>query len=86
MFSGRALDAGRILPSTIMVGIVFQLVGIFTMSVAKTYWQLLLTQGICTGIGGGIFFVLIVGLCNTYFAKRRGLALGTVTSGNSLKA
>jgi MFS family permease len=82
VFSGRALDAGYFRP-TIMVGIVFQLVGIFTMSVAKTYWQLLLTQGICTGIGGGIFFVPIVGLCSTYFAKRRGMALGIVTSGNS---
>jgi hypothetical protein len=78
------MPAGYFRP-TIMVGIVFQLVGIFTMSVAKIYWQLLLTQGICTGIGGGIFFVPIVGLCNTYFAKRRGLALGIVTSGNSAK-
>ncbi|KAF2255188.1 MFS transporter, MCP family, solute carrier family 16, member 10, partial [Trematosphaeria pertusa] len=82
MFSGRALDAGWFRP-TIIVGIAIQLVGIFAMSAAKNYWQLLLTQGICTGVGGGIFFVPIMGLVSTYFAKRRGMALGIVTSGNS---
>jgi MFS family permease len=82
-FTGRALDAGYFRP-TIIVGIFIQLVGIFTMSFAKTYWQLLLTQGICTGVGGGIFFIPIMGLVSTYFAKRRGLAIGLVTTGNSI--
>ncbi|KAF2674511.1 MFS transporter, MCP family, solute carrier family 16, member 10 [Microthyrium microscopicum] len=82
IFSGRALDAGLFLP-TIMVGIAFQIVGIFTMSVSKNYWQLFLTQGVLTGIGGGIFFTPCMGLVSTYFAKKRGMALGIVTSGNS---
>ena len=82
MFGGRALDAGLFRP-TIIIGIAFQIVGIFTMSFAKNYWQLLLTKGICTGVGGGIFFVPVMGLTSTYFAKRRGMALGIVTSGNS---
>lgn len=82
MFSGRMLDAGWFRP-TVIVGIIIQLLGIFTMSFAKNFWQLLLTQGFCTGIGGGIFFVPIMGLVSTYFAKRRGMALGMVTAGNS---
>lgn len=82
MFSGRAFDAGLFRP-TIIIGIAIQIVGIFTMSAAKNFWQLLMTQGICTGIGGGIFFVPIMSLCSTYFAKRRGMAIGIVTSGNS---
>ncbi|KAF2732259.1 MFS general substrate transporter, partial [Polyplosphaeria fusca] len=82
IFSGRALDAGWFRP-TVVAGIILQIVGIFTMSVATNYWQLLLTQGICTGVAGGIFFVPVMGLCSTYFAKRRGMALGIVTSGNS---
>jgi MFS family permease len=53
------------------------------MSGAKVYWQILLTQGICTGIGGGIFFVPMMGLVSTYFAKNRGMAIGIVTTGNS---
>jgi hypothetical protein len=82
-FSGRALDAGYFLP-TVLVGIFFQLVGIFTMSFASKYWQLFLTQGILTGIGGGIFFCPAMGLLSTYFQKRRGLALGLATTGNSM--
>lgn len=83
MFSGRALDRGWFRP-TIALGIAIQIVGMFTMSVARTYWQLLLTQGLCTGVGGGIFFVPIMGLCSTYFSSHRGMALGIVTSGNAV--
>lgn len=83
IFSGRAFDAGWFRP-TVLLGVAIQFVGIFTMSAATNYWQLLLTQGICTGIGGGIFFMPVMGLVATYFAKRRGLALGLVTVGNSV--
>ncbi|KAL6708783.1 hypothetical protein ACN47E_002479 [Coniothyrium glycines] len=82
MFSGRALDRGWFRP-TAALGITIHLVGMFTLSAASSYWQLLLTQGLCTGIGGGIFFVPIMGLCSTYFSSHRGMALGIVTSGNS---
>lgn len=82
MFSGRALDAGYFRP-TVILGISIQILGIFTMSVSKTYWQLLLTHGVCTGLGGGIFFVPVLGVCSTYFAKRTGTAMGIVTSGNA---
>lgn len=82
-FSGRALDAGYFVP-TVIVGIIFQLVGIFTLSFATKYWHLFLTQGVLTGIGGGIFFCPVMGLLSTYFLKRRGLALGIATSGNSV--
>lgn len=82
MFSGRALDRGWFRP-TVALGISIHLVGMFTLSLASSYWQLLLTQGLCTGVGGGIFFVPIMGLCSTYFSSHRGVALGIVTSGNS---
>jgi MFS family permease len=102
MFSGRALDRGWFRP-TIVIGIAIQILGIFALSGSKMYWQFLLTQGFCTGVGGGIFFVPIMvrsrapilsetqadfiskiqGLCSTYFAKNRGMALGIVTSGNA---
>jgi hypothetical protein len=82
MVSGRALDQGWFRP-TIALGIAIQLLGMFALSVAKTYWQFLLTQGFCTGAGGGIFFVPIMGLCSTYFSAHRGMALGIVTSGTA---
>lgn len=81
-FSGRALDAGYF-HFTVIVGIVVQCVGIFTMSLARNYWQLLLTHGFATGVGGGIFFTPVMGLVSTYFARKRGMALGIVTCGNS---
>lgn len=81
-FSGRALDAGLYRP-TIVIGILFQLIGIFTMSLSTKYWQLFITQGLLIGIGGGIFFCPVIGLLSTYFSKHRGLAMGLATTGNS---
>jgi MFS family permease len=82
-FSGRALDAGLFLP-TIVLGISIQVLGMFTMSLAKEYWQLFLTQGVLVGMGGGIYFCPVIGLVSTYFEKKRGMALGLATSGNAV--
>lgn len=85
IITGRALDRGWFRP-TVAVGIAIQLLGIFALSFSHTYWQFLLTQGFCTGVGGGIFFVPIMGLCSTYFSTHRGIAIGIITTGNSLGA
>lgn len=82
-FSGRLLDAGLFVP-TLFVGGVLQLLGIFMMSLSSKWWQLLLSQGVLTGIGGGIFFCPSMGLIATYFSGRRALAVGIVTTGNSV--
>lgn len=83
IFSGRLLDAGFFIP-TFVVGVVVQAAGIFLMSFSTQYWQLLLTQGVLSGIGAGIYFTPAISLVNTYFDKRRGLAVGLATTGNSL--
>jgi hypothetical protein len=82
-FSGRLLDAGLFVP-TLFVGGVLQLLGIFMMSLSTKWWQLLLSQGVLTGIGGGIFFCPSMGLIATYFSDHRALAVGIVTTGNSV--
>lgn len=82
-FSGRLLDAGLFVP-TFMVGCVCHLLGIFLMSLSTKYWQLMLTQGVLTGLGGGIFFCPCIGLVATYFSKRRAIAVGLATTGNSV--
>jgi hypothetical protein len=69
IFSGRALDRGWFRP-TIALGIAIQILGIFAMSGATTYWQFLLTQGFCTGVGGGIFFVPISKFCCPSFTQQ----------------
>lgn len=81
-FSGRLLDAGLFIP-TFIVGAVLQLLGIFLMSISTRYWHLMLTQGVLTGIGGGIFFCPAMGLLATYFSSHRGMAIGLATTGNS---
>jgi hypothetical protein len=82
-FSGRLLDAGLFVP-TLFVGGVLQLLGIFMTSLSTKWWQLLLSQGVLTGIGGGIFFCPSMGLIATYFSDRRALAVGIVSTGNSV--
>lgn len=64
VFSGRLLDAGFFVP-TFFVGAALQVLGMFLMSVSKTYWQLMLTQGVITGLGGGIFFTPSLALVTT---------------------
>jgi len=82
-FSGRALDAGFHMPA-LLIGATIQLLGIFLMSASTKYWQLMLTQGVLTGLGGGIFFTPSLGLVATYFSKRRAFATGLATSGNAV--
>ena len=54
------------------------------MSLSKTFWQLMLTQGVLTGLGGGIFFTPAMGLMATYFSSHRAFAIGVATSGNAV--
>jgi len=82
-FSGRALDAGLFIP-TLIVGVTVQLIGIFMTSLCTVFWQLLLAQGLCTGLGSGIFFCPTMGLVTTYFKDKRGIAVAIVTTGNSV--
>lgn len=81
-FSGRALDAGLFIP-TLIVGSFIQLIGIFVTSLCRNFWQLLLAQGLCTGLGSGIIFCPAMGLVTTYFTRKRALAIAIVTTGNS---
>jgi len=81
-FSGRALDAGLFIP-TFLLGVIIQLVGIFTNSLCTRFWQLVLAQGLCTGLGSGIIFCPSMGLVTTYFHRKRALAVAIVTTGNS---
>lgn len=79
-FSGRAFDAGFYRP-ILIVGFLMQLVGIFTTSVAKTYWQLFLAQGLCQGLGCGLVFAPTIANMSTYFAKKKTLALSVAACG-----
>lgn len=82
-FSGRFTDAGYF-HQTIAFGTVLQLVGMFAASYSTTYWQLILSHGICVGLGGGLVFCPSMSLVGTYFAKKRAMALAFCAIGNSV--
>ncbi|KAH7026707.1 major facilitator superfamily domain-containing protein [Microdochium trichocladiopsis] len=66
--SGRALDAGY-LRQCVIVGSALQVLAIMMASMSQTYWQLLLTQGLCKGIGDGLIFCPTVANVPTYFSR-----------------
>lgn len=80
--SGRLFDAGYY-RQVIMFGFFMQLLGVFTSSFAQSYVPILLSQGLCQGIGNGFVLCPTMSLLSTYFAKRRVTAISLVASGSA---
>ncbi|KAI1105453.1 MFS general substrate transporter [Jackrogersella minutella] len=80
-FTGRITDAGFFRP-VLICGTAFMTLGIFTTSAATQYWQLILSQGICMGIGSGCIFCPAISTVSTYFSKKRSLAIGIAACGS----
>ncbi|KAB8257999.1 major facilitator superfamily domain-containing protein [Aspergillus pseudonomiae] len=78
--AGRATDAGyfRLVYS---LGVLLQLVGIFTLSLCKTYWQIFLAQAVCMGLGNGLTFSPGLSITSSYFMKKRAFAVGLAAAG-----
>lgn len=80
-FIGRYIDSGH-LRLMLCCGTTLVIVGIMTASVSTQYWQLLLSQGICCGLGNGFLVTPAVSVTSTYFARKRSLAIGIATCGS----
>lgn len=80
--TGRLTDAGYF-RHIFALGVVLQLVGIFTASAATQYWHLLLAQGVCMGLGNGCLFCPCISTTSTYFGSRRALAIGMAACGTA---
>jgi MFS family permease len=80
VLSGPLFDLGWFRPMLFIgnFGVIF---GIFMLSLAKTYWQVFLAQGVCMGLGAGLLYVPSMALVGLSFSKKRSLAQGIVTSG-----
>ena len=59
-------------------GVVF---GVFMLSLAQSYWQVFLAQGVCMGLGAGFLYVPSIALIGLSFSRKRALAQGIVMSG-----
>ena len=81
-FSGRAVDAGCY-HHVAGTGLVLQLAGVFMTSLVSKYWQLLVTQGICQGLGGGLVLTPIMAVVATYFSTKRAVAISGASSGSA---
>lgn len=81
--SGRLTDAGYA-RETAMAGCTLATIGTFLTSLATKYWQILLSQGVCVGLGLGLVFMPALTVAGQYFLKRRALAISIAACGSSV--
>lgn len=81
--SGPLFDIGfyRVL---ILLGSFLAVFGIMMLSLATKYYEILLSQGICMGLGFGLLYVPNLAFISRTFSRKRALALGVATSGAPL--
>lgn len=82
LVSGPIYDRGY-LRTLLITGGFLIVFGNMMLSLCTTYWQVLLSQGFCVGIGAGCLFVPAVAILPAYFSKKLGLAVGLAASGSS---
>jgi MFS family permease len=79
---GKYFDAGYF-RQMVACGTFLVVFGLMMTSISHKYYQFMLAQGVCVGLGTGLFLVPSVGLPGTWFDRKRGLAVGFVTMGSS---
>ena len=68
----------------VTAGAVFEIVGFMLSSISTKYWQILLAQGVCVGLGTCCLSIPSMAIVPLYFSKRRALAMATATVGSGL--
>ncbi|KAK3940745.1 hypothetical protein QBC46DRAFT_120384 [Diplogelasinospora grovesii] len=82
--SGRLADAGYV-KSTIAAGSFLVVFGTMMTSLCPdVYWQLFLSQGVCTGLGLGIMFMPPLSVISSYFKEKRSYALAVAATGTGI--
>lgn len=56
----------------------------FMLSLAKEYYQVLLAQGFCTGLGSGTIYIPALSIVSTSFTTKRPLAIGIGSTGSAV--
>jgi len=70
--------------TTLLTGVVFEVVSFIGASFSTRIWHLFLTQGLCFGWGMGFLFVGSVGIAAQWFTTHRSLANGISAAGSGL--
>jgi MFS family permease len=68
----------------ILLGSFLHIFGLMMTSLSTKYYQILLAQGVCSGIGCSFLFYPTIAACGTWFLRHRALAFGIMVSGSSL--
>ncbi|KAH6900071.1 major facilitator superfamily domain-containing protein [Thelonectria olida] len=80
---GRLFDNyGPRLP--MLIGTAMHVFGLMMLSISHDYYQIMLSQSICSGIGSSLVFSPAVTATQTYFDRKRAIALGLVVAGSSI--
>ncbi|KAK4543411.1 hypothetical protein LTR36_005554 [Oleoguttula mirabilis] len=83
IIAGPLFDRGYARPM-VWAGSLLLVLGLFMTSLCTAYWQLMLAQGLCMGIGAGGLFITSVAIIPSYFTTKRAFAMGIAASGSSL--
>ncbi|KAI2734812.1 hypothetical protein DTO013E5_4662 [Penicillium roqueforti] len=81
--AGPLFDRGY-LHHLMIAGCFLTTLGLMMLSLSTEYYQVMLSQGVCVGLGSGLIYVPSLSLVSTLFTTRRGIAVGLVTSGASV--
>ncbi|CAG9953088.1 unnamed protein product [Clonostachys rosea f. rosea IK726] len=83
--SGRLADAGYA-RHCILLGSALNIIGIMTASCASAYWQVILSLGVCVGLGGGMMALPAAAAIGSRLRHRRALAMSLSGCGASIGA
>ncbi|KEF62170.1 uncharacterized protein A1O9_00142 [Exophiala aquamarina CBS 119918] len=82
VFAGPLFDMGY-LRVMIVTGCFLTVFGMMMTSLATSFYQVFLAQGICVGLGEGITYIPCLALISTYFTTKRPIAIGIAAVGSS---
>jgi len=83
LVSGPLYDRGYLL-ALLLVGSFMIVFSFMMLSISTTFWEALLAQGFCFGIGAGLIWVPMLAVIPAYFRTKLGLAVGLAISGSSI--
>ncbi|CAI7655763.1 unnamed protein product [Penicillium discolor] len=83
--TGPLVDIGYMRP-LIISGSFLTVFGMMMTSLATSYYQVLLAQGFCVGMGGGISYIPALVVISTSFTTKRPIAIGCASIGSSVGA
>ena len=83
--TGPLFDAGFFY-HMVWTGTFLIVFGMMMTSLCLEYWQVMLAQGICVGIGAGLLLVPSSAIIPLYFTTKKGRAQGIAAAGSSIGA